>query len=161
MTASFMSAASSMQPDNAISGTFDQAALSDDDEENKLIDPGVEHTVTLVGNVNRKTVIIIDDIMDRSESWIAAAETVVKRGGAAKVYCIATHGVFGENALAELNSCDCIDTIVVCDTFPLDPTEVSQADKLVILSMAGMLAEAVRRNQYGESISHIYQYYQD
>ena len=161
MTASFMSAASSMEPNNTISGTFDQAALSDDDEENKLIDPEVEHTVTLVGNVNQKTVIIIDDIMDRSESWIAAAETVVKRGGAAKVYCIATHGVFGDNSLVELNSCDCIDTIVVCDTFPLDPAEASQAHKLVVLSMAGMLAEAIRRNQYGESISHLYQYYQD
>ena len=161
MTTSIMSTVSSLQPDYAISGTYDQATLSDEEEEDKLKDPELEHTVTLVGNVNHKTVLIIDDIMDRSESWIAAAETVVKRGGATKVYCIATHGVFGDNALAELEDCDCIDSIVVTDTFPIDPSEASRSKKLVVLSMAGMLAEAIRRNQYGESISQIYQYYLD
>ncbi|MCJ1325759.1 hypothetical protein MMC10_002422 [Thelotrema lepadinum] len=161
MTASLMSTVSSQQPDNAISGTYDQATLSDEEEEDKLRDPGLEHTVTLVGNVKKKTVLIIDDIMDRSESWIAAAETVVKVGGATKVYCIATHGVFGDNALAELEQCDCIDSIVVCDTFPIEPREANSAKKLVVLSMAGMLAEAIRRNQHGESISQIYQYYMD
>lgn len=160
MTASILSTVSS-QPDNAISGTYDHATLSDEEEEDKLKDPEVEHTITLVGDVNQKTVLIIDDIMDRSESWIAAAETVVKRGDAMKVYCIATHGVFGENALAELEQCDCIDSIVVSDTFPIDPREANSAKKLVILSMAGMLAEAIRRNHYGESITQIYQYYRD
>ena len=161
MTGSLMSTVSSLQPDNAISGTYDQATLSDEEEEDKLVDPELEHTVTLVGNVKRKTVLIIDDIMDRSESWIAAAETVVKVGGATKVYCIATHGVFGDNALTELEQCDCIDSIVVCDTFPIEPREANLAQKLVVLSMAGMLAEAIRRNQHGESISQIYQYYMD
>ena len=161
MTASIMTTTSSLQPDNAISGTYDQATLSDEEEEDKLKDPELEHTVTLVGNVRQKTVLIIDDIMDRSESWIMAAETVVKRGGATKVYCIATHGVFGDNALAELEQCDCINSIVVTDTFPIDPSEAQLSKKLVVLSMAGVLAEAIRRNQYGESISQIYQYYLD
>ena len=161
MTASFLSTVSSLQPDNAISGTYDHATLSEEEEEDKLNDPDLEHTITLVGNVSQKTVLIIDDILDRSESWIAAAETVVKRGGATTVYCMATHGVFGDNALAELEQCDCIDAVVVTDTFPIDPSEANRSKKLVVLSMAGMLAEAIRRNQYGESISQIYQYYLD
>ena len=161
MSASFMSTVSSAHPDIAMGGTYDGAVLSDEDEEEKLKDPELEHTVTLVGNVNGKTTIIIDDIMDRSESWIAAAETVVKRGGATKVYCIATHGLFGENALDELEQCDCIDYIVVCDTFPIDPDSQHNSRKLIVLPLAGLLAEAIRRNQHGESISQIYQYYQD
>ena len=160
MTASFMSTASSVQPEHAISGTYDGADLSDEEEE-RLKDPEVEHTVTLVGDVNEKTVFIIDDIMDRSESWIAAAETVVKRGGATEVYCIATHALFDRTSFEELDSCDCIDHIVVCNTFPINSEELPHSDKLVILDLAGMLAEAIRRNHFGESITQLYQHYQD
>jgi ribose-phosphate pyrophosphokinase len=161
MTASFMSTVSSLQHDIAMGGTYDGAVLSEEEEEEKLKDPELEHTVTLVGNVRDKTAILIDDIMDRSESWIAAAETVVKRGGATKVYCIATHGLFGGNALSDLDRCDCIDHIVVTDTFPIELESQRSSKKLIVLPLAGLLAEAIRRNQYGESISHIYQYYQD
>ena len=141
-------------------GTFDGAEMSDP-EEDQLKNPELEHTVTLVGDVNDRTVIIIDDIMDRSASWIAAAETVVKRGGATKVYCIATHGLFGDTALDELEACDCIDHIVVCNTFPIDAQKEASARKLVVLDLAGMLAEAIRRNHYGESVSKLYQFYED
>ena len=160
MTSSFMSTVSSMHQEHALGGTYDAAAMSDEEDE-RLKDPEVEHTVTLVGNVNDKTVIIIDDIMDGSGSWIAAAETVVKRGGAKKVYCIATHALFEERSLEELEDCDCIDYIVVCNTFPIDPGKAKASKKLVILEMAGLLAEAIRRNHYGESMALLYQYYAD
>ena len=146
--------------EHALGGTFGEAELSDGDDE-QLRDPGLEHTVTLVGDVAGRTVIIIDDIMDRSESWVAAAETVVKRGGATRVYCIATHGLLGDDALDELEACDCIDHVVVCNTFPIDAQKEAGAKKLEILDLAGMLAEAIRRNHYGESITKLYQYYDD
>jgi ribose-phosphate pyrophosphokinase len=68
-------------------------AVASDDEEDHLVDPEVESTVTLVGNVRGRPVFILDDMIDKAASWIAAAETVVKRGGATKVYCFATHGM--------------------------------------------------------------------
>ena len=160
MTASFMSTVSSVQPEHAMGGTYNEAEPSEEEEE-RLKDPDLEHTVTLVGNVSEKTVFIIDDIMDRSESWIAAAETVVKRGGATEVYCIATHALFDKVSFEELDDCDCIDHIVVCNTFPINPEELPHSDKLVVIDLAGMLAEAIRRNHFGESITQLYQHYQD
>lgn len=73
-----------------LGGSGDAHASSDDEEENLRND--LESTVTLVGNVKRRPVFILDDMIDKSASWIAAAETVVKRGGATSVYCFATHG---------------------------------------------------------------------
>ena len=161
MTASFMSTASSHRPrDHAFGGSYDAAASSDEEEE-AFRDAEVEQTITLVGNVRDRTVFIIDDMIDRSGSWIAAAETVVKRGGAKKVYCIATHGLFGDGSLDDMEDCQCIDYIVVTNTFPISPEKSAASKKLVVLDMSGLLAEAIRRNHYGESISQLYQHYQD
>lgn len=160
MTSSFMSTASSVQLDGGPGEKFKAAELSDEEEEG-LKNPEVEHTVTLVGDVRDKTVIIIDDILDGCESWIAAAETVVKRGGATTVYCIATHGLFGEGSLEKLEDCGCIDHILVSNTFPLDPQRSYSMKKLEILDLSGMLSEAIRRNHHGESITQLYQQYMD
>ncbi|EJT74964.1 ribose-phosphate pyrophosphokinase 1 [Gaeumannomyces tritici R3-111a-1] len=153
-------ASSFFQPDNhALGGPGD--AGSSDEEEDKLKDPKIEHMITLVGNVRNRTVFIVDDMMDKPGSWIAAAETVVKRGGAEKVYCIATHGVFGADCLEQLEACDCIHRIVVTDSYPIRPDKASRAKKLVVLDLSQLLAEAIRRNHHGESISPLFQHILD
>ena len=81
MTSSFLSTVSSFQPDHTFGGSLDVAATSDDEEE-AIRNPEVEHTITLVGHVKDKIVFLVDDQIDKSGSWIAAAETVVKKGGA-------------------------------------------------------------------------------
>jgi ribose-phosphate pyrophosphokinase len=159
MTSSFMSGDSTFQPRHALGGTYD-ASMSDE-EEAELKNPELEHTVTLVGNVSNKTVFIIDDMIDGSGSWVAAAETVVKRGDAKKVYCIATHGLFGGDCLQVMENCQCIDHILVSNTFPIDPDLAEASKKLIVLDLSGLLAEAIRRNHYGESISQLYQHYTD
>ena len=152
---------STAQPlDQALGGSLDAANASDDDDEG-LQNPEVEHTITLVGNVRGKTVLIIDDMIDRSASWIAAAETVVKRGNAKEVYCIATHGLFGEDSLEEMEYCECIDHIVVTNSFPISPEKINASKKLVVLDLSHLLAESIRRNHYGESISQLFQHYRD
>lgn len=160
MTASFLSTVSSHATDHATSGAYD-AAASSDEEEASFKNPEVEQTITLVGNVRDKVVFIIDDMIDRSGSWIAAAETVVKRGGAKKVYCIATHGLFGDSSFEDMEACECIDHIVVTNTFPIPPEKIRTSKKIVVLDLSSLLAEAIRRNHYGESISQLYQNYQD
>lgn len=141
---------------HALGGSRDAAASSDEEEGND--DPNLEQMITLVGNVRDRTVFIVDDMIDKAGSWIAAAETVVKRGGARKVYCIATHGLFGGESLEELQACDCIDTIVVTNSFPIPPEKAKMAKKLVVLDLSTLLAEAIRRNHYGESISVLFQH---
>jgi ribose-phosphate pyrophosphokinase len=136
------------------------AAASSDDEEEDLRNPDLETMVTLVGNVKDRPVFIVDDMLDKSASWIAAAETVVKRGGATKVYCMATHGIFGGDALEELVACECITKIVVTNAFPIPAEQQAQArDKLIILPVDNLLAEAIRRNHNGESISQLFMHY--
>lgn len=162
MMQSFISTASAHSraaPPSALGGTGD-AAHSDEEEEEALKDPEIEHTVTLVGSVRDKPVLIVDDMIDKAGSWIAAAETVVKRGGATKVYCMATHGLFGEDCLRELDNCDEIEAIVVTDSFPIPEHKRQQTKKLVVLDVSGVLSEAIRRNHYGESLSQLYQYYE-
>lgn len=164
MMNSFMSTASSMrnrdsEHAHALGGTMDAAASSEDEEED-LKNPEVETMVTLVGNVKNRPVFIVDDMIDKSASWIAAAETVVKRGGATKVYCMATHGLFGGDALEEMNNCECIEKIIVTNAFPIpEYKRASAPDKLVVLGVDNLLAEAIRRNHHGESISQLFMHY--
>ncbi|KAK5099819.1 ribose-phosphate pyrophosphokinase 1 [Lithohypha guttulata] len=153
MTSSFMSTTSSVQEGHALGGTFDAAASSEDEEDEITT---LEHTVTLVGNVRGKTAIIMDDIMDKSGSWVAAAETCVKIGGAKKVYCISIHALLGEGALEELDACDCIDHIVVTNTFPIPPDLSGISKKLVVIDLSNLLSEAIRRNHHGESVSSLF-----
>jgi ribose-phosphate pyrophosphokinase len=177
MMASFLSTASSFRlndPKNndgmgdALGGTRDAGAETDEEEED-LQNPEVETTVTLVGNVKDRPVFIVDDMIDKAGSWIAAAETVVKRGGATKVYCIATHGLFGGDCLREMQECECIEQIIVTNSFPLGEQGKegfwngkhgsSGKNKLVVLDVSALLGEAIRRNHNGESISQLFMHY--
>ncbi|KAH9871168.1 hypothetical protein J1614_006744 [Plenodomus biglobosus] len=164
MMNSFISTASSSrhrdnEHSHALGGTYDAAASSEDEEED-LKNPQLETMVTLVGNVKDRPVFIVDDMMDKSASWIAAAETVVKRGGATKVYCFATHGLFGGDCLEEMNNCDVIDKIIITNAFPIPDYKRAQAeDKLVVINVDNLLAEAVRRNHHGESMSQLFMHY--
>lgn len=162
MMRSFMSGTSSRMhpPQHGLGGTGD-ATASDEEEEEALQNPEIETTVTLVGNVRDKPVLIVDDMIDKAGSWIAAAETVVKRGGATKVYCMATHGLFGGDALRELEECDEIEAIIVTDAFPIPREKISGVKKLHVLDVSTLLSEAIRRNHHGESISQLYQHYWD
>ena len=161
MTSSFMSSMSTHQPDHAaLGGSMDATAHSDDEEEG-FKNPELEHTITLVGNVRDRIVFIIDDLIDQCGSWIAAAETVVKRGDAKKVYCIATHGLFGDDSLEQMEACECIDYIVVTNTYPIAPERIKACKKLVILDISHLLSEAIRRNHHGESISALFQHFPD
>ena len=123
-----------------------------------LLVPGIEHMITLVGDVRNRPVFIVDDMIDKPQSWIAAAETVVMRGYAKRVYCMATHGVFGGDCLEQLQACESIDRIVVTNSIPIDPAVAKGVPKLVVLDLSYLLSEAIRRNHYGESISPLFQH---
>lgn len=154
-------ASSYFAPDGHALGGSGDAEASSDEEEDKLQDPRIEHMITLVGDVKHRTVLIIDDMIDKAGSWVAAAETVVKRGLAKKVYCIATHGVFGGDALEQMQNCECIDAIIVTNSYPISEERAKKATKLTVLDLSFLLSEAIRRNHYGESISPLFQHIQD
>ena len=155
MTSSFMSTISNFPSNRA------NADQQSDDEEEAFQHPESEHTGTFVGNVRGKIAFIVDDMIDGHGSWVAAAQMVVKRGGAKKVYCIATHGLFGGDSLEQMEKEECIDCIVVSNTYPIDPERKRAAKKLVELDLSGLLSEAIRRTHHGESISQLYQQFGD
>lgn len=149
MINSFISTTSSVQPEHALGGSGD-AVDSSDEESSAGHGSEQEKMITLVGEVRDRTVFIVDDMIDKSGSWIAAAETVVKRGGAKKVYCIATHGLFGDDSLDQMEACESIDYIVVTNTFPISQRRMRRSKKLVVIDISNLLAESIRRHHYGE-----------
>lgn len=151
MTSSFVSTISSFQQDNDQGVSYDAS----DDEEGGRQNGDDEKTITLVGHVKDKTVFIVDDMIDKCGSWIAAAETVVKRGGATKVYCIATHGIFDDESLGQMEQCECIDHIVVTNSFPISQ-KAKDTKKLVVLDLSTLMSEGIRRHHYGERFAFDY-----
>lgn len=150
----------SLHTDNALGGTID--AHNTDDEDEVDVVQGTERMITLVGEVRRKTVLILDDMIDRSASWIAAAEHCKKRGGARKVICLATHGVFGGDCLKEMVACEYIDEVVVTNSFPICASKMpggktsgfnasgaGTMGKLTVIDLSVLLSEAIRRNHNG------------
>lgn len=150
MADSVISTTSSMPGDHALGGSFDAADSSDEEEGSTGRNVEQEKTITLVGDVRDRTVFLVDDMIDKSGSWIAAAETVVKRGGAKKVYCIATHGLFGDSSLEQMEACESINYIVVTNTFPISPQVARKSKKLIIIDISSLLSESIRRHHYGE-----------
>jgi ribose-phosphate pyrophosphokinase len=150
MADSIFSTTSSLPGDHALGGSFDAAESSDEEEGSIGRSVELEKTITLVGDVRDRTVFIVDDMIDKSGSWIAAAETVVKRGGAKKVYCIATHGLFGDSSLEQMEACESINYIVVTNTFPIPPQVARKSKKLIVIDISSLLAESIRRHHYGE-----------
>ncbi|KAL4957172.1 phosphoribosyltransferase-like protein [Aspergillus filifer] len=150
MMDSIISTTSSLPGDHALGGSFDAEESSDDEEGSVGKSVEQEKTITLVGDVRDRTVFLVDDMIDKAGSWIAAAETVVKRGGAKKVYCIATHGLFGDSSLEQMEACDSINHIVVTNTFPISPQVARKIKKLIVIDISSLLAESIRRHHYGE-----------
>jgi ribose-phosphate pyrophosphokinase len=146
--------------DDALGGAVDAHNSDDEDEVDAL--PGTERMITLVGDVKNKTVLILDDMIDRSATWIAAAEHCKKRANAKKVICLATHGVFGGDCLKEMEACEYIDQVVVTNSFPIDasklpggktdglsPSGAGTRGKLTVIDLSILLGEAIRRNHNG------------
>lgn len=107
----------------------------------------------IIGDVRGKTCIIVDDMVDTAGTLCKAAEAL-KQHGADKVVAYATHPVLSGAALSNLKNSE-IDELVVTDTIPLTP-DCEQMGKVRQLSVAGMLAETIRRIQVNESVSSIY-----
>ncbi|WP_276370791.1 ribose-phosphate pyrophosphokinase [Chryseolinea sp. H1M3-3] len=117
----------------------------------KIRSKGIVSGETVVGNVNRKTVIIIDDLIN-SGSTIARAAAACGKLGALKVYAVATHGVFNKKAKEALREKSLTSIIVTntVNTATLDETFFK--NKLVVLDVSPLFAETIRRLNSGGSI---------
>ncbi len=107
----------------------------------------------VVGDVEGKTAVLVDDMIDTAGTLCAAARTVLDEG-AARVIACATHGVFSGSAFERLAyESSGIERIVVTDTIPLRP---GAPDNITVLSTAGTFADSIRRIFTDDSVSEIF-----
>jgi ribose-phosphate pyrophosphokinase len=107
----------------------------------------------LIGHVEGRNVLMVDDIIATAGTVCSAAELVRKRG-ARRIVVGATHGVFAGKALERLDAAP-IDEVVVTDTIPLSE-EAGKVSKIKVLSAAAMLGEAIKRIHRNESVSSLF-----
>ncbi|OAD69361.1 hypothetical protein PHYBLDRAFT_116560 [Phycomyces blakesleeanus NRRL 1555(-)] len=112
-----------------------------------------EPGITLVGDVKNKIVFLTDDMVDSCGTFLNAADHLVNKCGAARVYLIATHGVLSGDAIERIEACE---SLVVTNTFPIPETKAQHSTKLVMIDIAMTLAEAIRRTHNGESVSYLF-----
>lgn len=143
---------SSILDSDALGGSYD-ANNSDDDD---VTEDTQEKLITLVGDVNNKVAIILDDMIDKPSSFIAAAEHLRLNCGAKAVYVVGTHGIFSDSCLESLNESECIDKIVVTNTYPITEENIKKHAKLVVIDVSPIFAECIRRDHFGESISVLF-----
>jgi ribose-phosphate pyrophosphokinase len=106
----------------------------------------------VVGNVEGRTCILVDDQISTAGTMCAAADLLVQRG-AAEVHAMATHGIFAEPAIDRLKN-SVISRVVVTDTLPIG--DDSLIDKIEVLSVAGIIADALDAVFEDESVSEIF-----
>ena len=129
-----------------------------DDTELAIIDkrrpnPNESEIMNIIGDVQGRTCVIIDDLVDTAGTLCNAAGAL-KDNGASKVVAYCTHPVLSGNALKNIESSR-LDELVVTDTIPLR-SEVATCEQIRQLSVAGMLAESIRRISEGESLSSMF-----
>ena len=108
----------------------------------------------LAGDVAGKTPIILEDMITTGGSIIECVEALLEHGAKPEIYVAATHGILAANAVNRLNDHPAIAEVVVTDSVPL-PADKHRG-KIKQLSVAGMLAEAIRRVNRDESVSSLF-----
>ena len=118
--------------------------------------PNVVESGKLVGDVYNKRCIIIDDMMDTCGTLCQAAD-LLKREGATSVIACCTHPVLSGAGAQRLHDSVSIDHAVCLDTIPVHFSKTNKlGDKLVILPVAPLIAEAIRLHTIGESVSGLF-----
>ena len=109
--------------------------------------------MNLIGDVSGRTCLLIDDIIDTAGTLCNAANAL-KENGAKKVVAYCTHPVLSGKAISNINNSS-LDNLVVTDSIPLTP-EARSCERIRQLSLAPLLAEAIRRVSNEESISAMF-----
>ena len=114
---------------------------------------GKSEVMNIIGDVNKKRCIMLDDICD-SGGTLANAAAALKEHGATSVSAYVTHGVLSGNAVEKIEK-SVLDELVMCDT--IQPSKEALKSKSIrILPIAPLLGEAIRRIANEESVSKLF-----
>jgi ribose-phosphate pyrophosphokinase len=113
----------------------------------------ISQIMNVIGDVDGKDAIILDDMIDTGGTTIQAA-AALKEKGAKRVVAACTHAVLSDNAVEKVNT-SALEELIVTNTIPMD-NKKEQCGKLTVLSIASLIGEAVRRIHEESSISSLF-----
>ena len=114
--------------------------------------PNQALVLNVIGDVKGKTALIYDDMLDTGGTMVEGAQAIIEQG-AKEVFACVVHPLLSRNATQRINE-SCIEELVVTDTIKLAPERM--VNKMKILSVAGLLGEAILRIHNAESISSLF-----
>ena len=113
----------------------------------------VAESLTVIGDVAGKTAVLIDDMIDTGGTICQGAK-LLRRQGASRVLCCATHAVFSPPSIERLSEPGLFEEVVVTNSIPVPPDRMF--DQLRVLSVANMLGEAIWRIHEESSVSSMF-----
>ena len=115
--------------------------------------PNVAEITNVVGDIEGKTCIMVDDIIDTGGTICAGAKVLMERGAKEVIICC-SHALFNGNALAKFENADYIKEVVVTDT--IEHPEFKGSSKITVISIAEMIADCIRSHESHEKIKDQY-----
>jgi ribose-phosphate pyrophosphokinase len=109
--------------------------------------------VHIIGNVENKDVLLVDDLIDTAGTLVGAVEAL-KKNGAKNIYSSVTHPLLSGPALERINKSE-LTKLYVSDTIPLKPG--IKTDKISVITASDIFAEAIKRTHFNESISSLFE----
>ncbi len=119
----------------------------------RRVGPNVAKAMNIIGDVAGKSAIILDDMIDTAGTLTEAVDAVLGHG-AVEVFAAATHGILSGPAIQRIQNSK-IERVIVTDTIPLSD-EAAACPKIVQLSVADLLAEAIYRIHNYDSVSSLF-----
>lgn len=119
----------------------------------RRISPEATEAVHILGDIEDKNVILVDDLVSTGSSLIEAVEILAKRG-AKEIRAAITHGVLCGSAIERIDKSRNLKELLISDSIPLD--DKKKHPKIRVLSIAGLMAEAIKRIHNEESVSSLF-----
>ncbi len=115
--------------------------------------PEKTEVMHILGEVNGKNAIIVDDLIATGSSLVEAADAL-KKAKAKTIVAAITHGVLSHPAKERVEKCSSLEKLLITDSIPIDGNKKNK--KIEILSVAGLLGEAIKRIHNEESVSSLF-----
>lgn len=122
-------------------------------EKRRLGNDDRTETLNVIGDVEGRVAIIVDDEIDTAGSMMGVTETLINRG-ASKVYACCTHPIFSNPAVDRIASGQ-LEEVVVTNTVPVKDGKLKE--KVKVLSIAPLLGEAIKRIHTGQSVGAMFE----
>ena len=113
----------------------------------------------VIGNVDGKICIVIDDICDTAGTLCAGCQ-ILKDHGAKEVYVGISHGIFSRDAIEKIEK-SVIKEMVISDTIPFPAEKAAKSTKVKVLSVASMLADTIEAIENHTPVSNVYDTYKN